>query len=224
MSAAAAAGAVFARELRLAIRQGGGGPAALAFFVIAAGLAPLGLGPEAATLRPAAPGVAWLAALLAVAAGLERLFQDDLEAGELELFVAAPAPLEFIVAAKAGAFHLATIAPIALAAYPIGLSYRMSEAAAAVLALGVFIGGLGLAFLGAAAAALTAGVRRGGVLIAVIAAPLAAPALVFGAASARLADTGADPTQPLLFLSAYALFAVAAAPPAAAAGLRLHLS
>ncbi|MEO1309447.1 MAG: heme exporter protein CcmB, partial [Pseudomonadota bacterium] len=70
----------------------------------------------------------------------------------------------------------------------------------------------------------TAGVRRGGVLIAVIAAPLATPALVFGAASARLADQGADPAQPLLFLSAYALFAIAAGPIAAAAGLRLHMS
>ncbi|MEO1312177.1 MAG: heme exporter protein CcmB, partial [Pseudomonadota bacterium] len=182
--------AVFMRELRLSLRQGGGGPAALAFFLAAAGLAPLGLGPEASVLRPAAPGVVWLAALLAVAAGLERLFQDDLEAGEMDLLAAADAPLELIAAAKAAAFHIATIGPIALAAAPVGLAYRMTDGAALVLAVGVAIGGLGLAFIGAAAAALTAGVRRGGVLIAVIAAPLAAPALVFGAASARLADQG----------------------------------
>lgn len=224
MSAARALSAVFGRELRLATRQGGGGPAALAYFLVAAGLAPLGLGPDAETLRPAAPGVAWLAALLAVASGLERMFQDDVETGELDLLLSAPAPLEAIVAAKAAAFHVSTVAPIALAAYPIGLAYQMDGGAALVLSAGLLIGGAGLALVGAAAAALAAGVRRGGGLISILGAPLSAPAVVFGAGAARLADTGGDPAQPLLLLAAFSLAALATAPIAAAAALRLHLA
>ena len=60
------------RDLALAFRTGGGGALGVAFFVIAAVLVPFGVGPKPALLGAIAPGMLWIAALLACMLTLDR--------------------------------------------------------------------------------------------------------------------------------------------------------
>ena len=68
-------GAVIAREMRLAVRRPADALGSLAFFIMVGSLFPLALGPDSALLRQIAPGVVWVAALLAVLLGQHRLFE-----------------------------------------------------------------------------------------------------------------------------------------------------
>ncbi|MGR3782390.1 MAG: heme exporter protein CcmB, partial [Albimonas sp.] len=61
------------RDLALAFRIGGGGLLSLGFFLLAALLIPLGVGPEGQALARIAAGVVWVCALLACLLSLDRL-------------------------------------------------------------------------------------------------------------------------------------------------------
>ena len=117
---------LFLRDIRLATRAGGGFGLGLAFFLIVTALVPLGVGPDAATLRPIAPGILWLGALLACLLSLDRLFQLDHEDGSLDLLATAPIPLESVVAGKAAAHWVTTGLPLTLAAPVLGLLLNLA--------------------------------------------------------------------------------------------------
>jgi heme exporter protein B len=212
--------ALLARELRLSLRHGSDTLAAVLFFLIAAALFPLAIGPAPETLGRIAPGIVWVCALLAALLPLDRLFGADLEDGSLDLLLLSGLPASAVAAAKAMAHWLVTGVPLLLAAGPLAVMLRMPEEAIPVLLAGLLPGTVVLSLLGTAGAALVLGARRGGVLLPLLVLPLTAPVLIFGVAAADAASGGLSPRPHLLLLAALCAGALPLCPLAAGAGLR----
>ncbi len=160
------------RDLLLAMRRRSDLFTTLFFFVIVVSLFPLGIGPELKTLRLIAPGVFWVAALLASMLALERLFAIDYEDGALEQMLLAPQPLFILVLAKVMAHWLVTGLPLVLMAPLLGLQYDMASDALLVMVISLLLGTPALSLIGAIGAALTLGLRGGGVLVSLLVLPL----------------------------------------------------
>ncbi len=214
---------VLRRDLRIALRRKGDAANVLVFFVIVASLFPLGAGPEPGQLRAIAPGVIWVAALLAAMLSLPRMFAADLADGTLEQMLVAPRALPAIVLGKIGAHWLATGLPLALVAPLIGLQYGLPADALGVLLVSLFVGTPVLSLIGAAGAALTLGARGAAVLLALLVLPLFVPALVFGAGAVGALEGGLDPAAHLSLLGAFLAVSLVAGPWAACAALRVAL-
>lgn len=215
---------VFLRDVRLALRSGGGAGQALGFFVIVVALMAFGVGADATVLSALAPGALWVFALLAALLSTDRLFQADAEDGALDLLRLGPAPLEAVALAKAAAHWVTTGLPLSLLAPLLGVMLRLPPETAPWLALSLLIGTPALSLIGAVGAALAVGVRRGGLLIALLVLPPFIPTLIFGALAASSVAQGVDPLSPMLMLGGVSLAALAAAPFAAAAALRANLN
>jgi heme exporter protein B len=213
--------AIVARDLRLALRQRGDIATALLFFVIVAGLFPLGIGAEPNLLRAVAPGVIWVAALLSSLLSLRRLFDGDHADGTLEQILLGAAPLPVVVAAKTAAHWLVSGLPLVLIAPLIALQYDIAAPLQAVLALSLLLGTPILSIIGSIGAALTLGLRGGGVLLALLVLPLYVPVLIMGAGAVEMADAGLDPAGQLMLLAALLALAAVFAPWASAAALRI---
>ncbi|KAA5803862.1 cytochrome C biogenesis protein [Alkalicaulis satelles] len=215
---------LFIREARLAFAGGGGPAGPAAFYLAALALAPLAIGPDAAILAAAGPGVIVFGALLASLQGAERMFADDASDGTLELYALSGLPLSACALIKALAYTLAAFWPAPVIAGMGALAYGLSLEAALALAAGIALAAPGLVFIAAFAGALAAGLRRAGLIIALIAAPLQAPLLVFAAGAARAAMDGTGLTGANLMLAlAFSLAAMVLAPLGAGAALRARL-
>lgn len=211
------------RDFRLALRQGGDAATAVLFFVLVAVLFPFAVGPEPNTLARIAPGVIWVAALLAALLSLDRLFQADWEDGSLDLVSLSPLPLEAAVLAKALAHWLVTGLPLVAAAPLLALLYAMPAEGFGVLVLSLLLGTPTLSLLGAIGAALTLGARKSGVLTALLVLPLEVPALIFGVAAVDAVLTGLEARPHLLLLAGLLAGSLPLAPLAAAAAIRSAL-
>lgn len=214
---------VFRRDLALAWRQRSDVLSTLVFFVMVTSLFPLGLGPEPATLRAIAPGVLWVAALLASMLSLARLFAGDHADGTLEQLLLAPQPLTMLVAAKIAAHWVASGLPLTVMAPLLGLQFDMNGADIAVLTAGLALGTPVLSLIGAVGAALTVGLRGAGVLVPLLVLPLCIPVLIFGAGAVDAAASGAGTGAHFSLLAAMLMASLALAPLAAAAALRISL-
>ncbi len=212
--------ALLRRELRLALRHGSDTLAALLFFVLAASLFPLAIGPAPETLGRIAPGIIFVCALLAAILPLDRLFGADLEDGSLDqlLLFGLPAPLLALI--KAAGHWLVTGLPLLLAAAPVAMMLRIAPAALPVLLAALLPATLLLSLLGTVGASVVLGARRGGVLLPLLVLPLATPVLIFGVAAAEAASGGLSPRPHLLFLAAMLAAALPLCPLAAGAALR----
>ncbi len=215
--------ALLLRDLRLAIRSGGGFGLGLAFFLILAVLVPLGVGAEGGTLGRIAPGILWVGALLACLLSLDRIFALDHEDGSLDLLVTSPIPLEGVVAVKAAAHWLVTGLPLTLAAPGLGVLLNLAPAGYGWLVVSLLLGTPALSMIGTFGAALTVGLRRGGLLLSLLVLPLYMPTLIFGAEMVRRGADGTALGTPLALLAAISLGATALLPFAAAAALRVNL-
>ncbi|WP_309664814.1 heme exporter protein CcmB [Tabrizicola sp.] len=215
--------ALLIRDLRLAMRAGGGFGLGLAFFLLVAVLVPLGVGPEAATLGRIAPGILWVGALLACLLSLDRIFALDYEDGSLELLAAAPIPLEGVVAVKALAHWLVTGLPLTLVAPGLALLLNLPAQGYGWLVLSLALGTPALSVIGAFGAALVVGVKRGGLLLSLLVLPLYVPTLIFGAEVVKRGAAGLEVGAPLALLAAITMGAVALLPFAAAAAVRVNL-
>jgi heme exporter protein B len=215
--------ALLARDLRLAFRRPADSFMGLVFFVIALSLFPLGVGASPDVLARIGAGVIWVVALLAVLLTLDRLWQADFEDGSLELILLAPAPLELLVVAKCLAHWLTSGLLLAAAAPLLALLMSLPPGAAWALPLALLLGTPTLTLVGSIGAALLLGSRRGGVLVALLVLPLYIPVLIFGVAAVDGVVLGLGGTAPLLLLGAMLLAALALAPFATAAALRLAL-
>ncbi|MBM3510108.1 MAG: heme exporter protein CcmB [Alphaproteobacteria bacterium] len=214
---------LFARDVGLAFRHGGGAGLAIAFFVLAVTLFPLGIGPGPEILARVGAGVVWVAALLATLLSLDRLFQADYEDGSLDLLALTPLPLELTVLAKCAAHWATTGVPLLVAAPILALLLNLDVAGLGALLLAMLLGTPILSIVGAIGAALTVGVRRGGALLSILVLPLYVPVLIFGVAAIDGAISGLGAKPHLLVLGAFLLGALALGPWAAAASLRLNL-
>lgn len=215
--------ALIRRDLVIAFRTGGGGALGVAFFVIAAALVPFGVGPVPELLARIAPGMLWIAALLACLLTLDRLFQADVEDGAMEQISLGILPLELVVLAKCIAHWLTTGAPLLLAAPVMALTLRLPDEAYVPMVASLALGTPALSMIGAIGAGLTAGMRRGGVLTAVLVLPLYVPVLILGALAVNAAATQVPPGSYLMLLGGLTLACIPLCPVAAAASLRLAL-
>jgi heme exporter protein B len=219
----AAARLALMRDLRLAFRKRGQLVQPLVFFALVTLLFPLAISPELARLREIAPGVLWVAALLASLLALEFLFRDDAHDGTLEQYAIAGQSLIALMFAKTLAHWLLTGVPLALMAPLAGLSLGAPAGALAGIVVSVAVGTVVLSLIGSIGAALTLGVKRSGALLALLTLPLSLPVLIFGARATQLAITGAPLLAPLELLAALAVLGVTLAPIAAAAAVRISL-
>jgi heme exporter protein B len=213
--------ALFLREVRVASRVGGGAAMGVVFFLILVTLVPFAIGPDLNLLSRIGPAILWIAALLAMLLGLDRLFLSDHEDGSLDLLTMADLPLEIVVVVKCLAHWTVTGLPLVIVAPLFGLMLALDADALAGVTASLLAGTPALTFIGAIGAALTVSLRRGGLLMAIIVLPFTVPVLIFGVSAAAAASGGTVPfLTPFLMLCALGLASVALAPFAAAAALR----
>lgn len=211
------------RDLLLALRRRADVLTVFFFFVVAASLFPLGVGPETALLRAMGPGVIWVSALLAALLSLNRLFAADYADGTLEQMALSPRPLALLALGKALAHWIATGLPLTLIAPLIGVQYGLPGESLLVLMVALLLGTPVLSLIGGIGAALTLGLRGGGALLALLVLPLYVPVLVFGAGAVEAVSGGLSPAAHFSILGALLLMALALAPLATAAALRIAL-
>jgi len=219
----AAARLVLSRDLKLAFRRRGQLVQPLAFFAMVTTLFPLGISPDLSRLREVAPGVLWVAALLASLLALEFLFRDDAQDGTLEQYALSGQSLTWLLLAKTVSHWLLTGLPLAMMAPLAGLSLGAPAASVPGIVVAVGVGSVALSLIGSIGAALTLGVKRSGVLQSLLTLPLAMPVLIYGAAATERAIRGESYGAPLELLAAMAVLGLTLAPLAAAAAVRIHL-
>ena len=215
--------ALLIRDLRLAVRAGGGFGLGLAFFLMVTVLVPLGVGPEPDILRRIAPGILFVGALLACLLSLDRIFALDFEDGSLDLLATAPIPMEGVVAVKSLAHWLVTGLPLTVISPGLGVLMNLAPEGHVWLLVALGLGTPALSVIGAFGAALTVGLKRGGLLLSLLVLPMYVPTLIFGAEVVKRGAAGAAPGSPLLLLAGITLAAVATLPFAAAAAIRANL-
>ena len=213
--------AILMRDLTLAMRRRSEIFTTLFFFVIVVSLFPLGIGPEMDTLRMIAPGVFWVAALLASMLALERLFSIDFDDGALEQMLLAPQPMFVLVLGKVLAHWLITGLPLVIMAPLLGLQYDLSNTALSVLLITLLLGTPALSLIGAIGAALTLGLRGGGILVSLLVLPLCIPVLIFGAGAVEASVSGLGEAGHLYMMGAILVLSVLFAPLATSAALRI---
>ncbi|MHB8534694.1 MAG: heme exporter protein CcmB [Sulfuricaulis sp.] len=214
---------LFRRDLTVALRCGTDVLTPLVFFIIVVSLFPLGLGPEPSVLRTIAPGVIWVAALLATMLSLNRLFANDYADGTLEQMALAPCPLTVLVLVKIASHWALTGLPLVLISPLLALQMNLPESAIGTLVISLLLGTPVLSLLGAVGAALTLGLRGGGVLVSLLVLPLYTPVLIFGAGAVVGAAADIDIQAHYSLLGAFLVLALTFAPWAAAAALRVSL-
>lgn len=215
--------AVIGRDLKLAMRRQADIVSAIFFFIIVVSLFPLGVGPEPDLLRTLAPGVLWVAALLATMLSLPRLFADDHRDGTLEQLALAPHPLGIVVTGKVIAHWLVSGLPLALIAPVLGIQFDLSGEALLILTGSILLGTPALSGIGAIGAALTLGLRGGGVLLSLLVLPLYIPVLIFGAGAVDATVSGLGGEGHLSLLAALTFASLGFAPWASAAALKIAL-
>jgi heme exporter protein B len=209
------------RDLRLAFRQGSSVGVAVAFYLVAASVIPLGLGPDLKLLSRIAPGILWVALLLSAILSVDALYQQDKDDGTLEALALGPLPLEAVALVKSFGHWLTTCIPLILATPLAGLLLNLDVAALPKLVLSLFVGTIGVSSVAGIGAALVLGLRRGALLLPLLILPLFTPFLIFGVS---MLSGIPGIFQPSFFLLlALSLLATALSPFAAAAALRLSL-
>ncbi len=212
------------RDLSLAMREGGALGTALGFYLLVVAMLPLGLGPDLNLLSRIAPGILWIAMLLAALLSLGRVFETDHDDGSLEVMALGGLPLELVAAAKAFAHWITTGIPLALLAPLLGILLNLEFKAYGVLVATMLAGTPAISFLGAIGAALTLKARRGGLLLALLVLLLYIPTLIYGITAISAALMSPDAFWPsFMILCAISLGSMVLGPLAAAAALRIQM-
>lgn len=214
---------IIQRDLLLAMRRRSDVLTTLFFFVIVVSLFPLSVGPEMNMLRTMAPGVVWVAALLASMLSLGRMFSSDYQDGTLEQMLLSPCSLSMLVLGKAFAHWLVSGVPLVLMAPVLGIQYDLSVDALLVLTASLLLGTPVLSLIGAIGAALTLGLRGGGVLVSLLVLPLYIPVLIFGSGAVEASAAGLGYEAHFSLLGAFFLVSLVFAPWAIASSLRISI-
>lgn len=218
-----AARLVVERDLRVAFRNAPQVAQPIAFFAVVTTLFPLALTPELAQLRQVAPGVLWVAALLASLLAIEYLYRDDAIDGTLEQFALSGQSLTWLLFAKTLSHWTLSGVPLALASPFAAMALGAPAASWPGVMASVALGTIALSLLGAISAGLTLGVKRGGALLSLLTLPLAVPLLIFGASATERAIAGQSIAAPMYLLGAFAALGITLAPLAASAAVRISL-
>lgn len=224
MSIASAFFALLRRDLVIAFRRRSEMVNPLLFFVLVTSLFPLGVGSQPKLLALMAPGVVWVAALLAALLSLDTIFRSDFEDGTLEQLLLSAQPVSVLVIAKVLAHWLITGLPLLLIAPLLGTFLGLPSQALGTLVWSLLFGTPALSLIGAIGVALTVGLRKGGVILSLLVLPLYVPILIFGAGAVGNAAMGIDATAQMYIMAAFLIFSLTLSPIATAAALRVSLS
>ncbi|RKR64167.1 heme exporter protein B [Yokenella regensburgei] len=216
-------GQIFRRDLRLAFRHLAEVVNPLWFFLIIVTLFPLAIGPEPQLLRQIAPGIVWVAALLASLLAMDRLFRDDWQDGSLQQMMLMPVPLSMVVLAKVAAHWMVSGLPLLIISPLIAMLFGLSVDEWQVLALTLLLGTPTLSFIGAIGVGLTVGLRRGGVLLSLLVLPLTIPLLIFATGAVNAAQMQLPIDGYLAVLGAFLAASATLSPFATAAALRISV-
>ena len=211
------------RDLQIALRSRAELGVQLLFYVLVVSLFPLASAPDLVLLATMAPGILWVAALLAALLSLPRLFASDFNDGSLEQLAMSPFPLPALVTGKMLAHWLTTGLPMVVLAPLLALQYGLEASLVSIVTLSLLLGTPILSLVGGIGAALTLGARGGGSLLALLVLPLFVPVLIFGAGAADMARAGFSASANFSLLGAGLLVALVGAPLAAAAAVRIAL-
>lgn len=215
---------LFYRDILLATRQAMSIVNPLVFYAIVVSLFPLAVSSDPVLLHQLAPGMVWIAALLANLLALERFLISDFADGSLEQFILLPQPLVVPMMAKLWAHIVLVNTPLLLFTPLLGLQLHLTGAEIALLMVSLMLGLPVISCLGGIAVALTVNVRAGGVLLALLVLPLAVPVLIFGVGSVVAVQAGVSAVGLLLILSALLVLALTLTPFAMAAAVRIGLA
>jgi len=211
------------RDLILAWRRRADVLATFFFFIIVVSLFPLGIGPERETLRTIAPGVVWVAALLASMLSLGRIFGNDYQDGTLEQLLLTTQPAYLVVLAKVLAHWIVAELPLVVIAPVLGLQFGLSQNGLVIVVVSLLLGTPVLSVIGSVGAALTLGLRAANVLVALLVLPLYIPVLIFGSGAVQASVTGSSSQAWLLLLAATLIVSLVFAPWATSAALRISV-
>ncbi len=214
---------LFRRQLLLAFRRPFETLIPLLFFALVLALFPLGLGPAPERLADFAPGVLWVIALLASLLTSDAVFRSDYDDGSMEQLLLAPQSLVFSVLAYVAAHWVVTGLLLALVAPLFGLMLNLPSTALPALVVSLLLGTAVLSLVGGIGAALTVGLQRGGMLLSLLILPLYIPVLIFGAGAVQAAVDGVPSSPYIAILAALLCLAIALAPLAMAAALRISI-
>jgi heme exporter protein B len=212
---------IMRRDLSLALRRKNDSLSALFFFVVVASLFPLGIGPEPTLLAKIAPGMVWIAALLAAMLSLGRLFADDFHDGTLDQLVLAAIPLPLAVLSKTIAHWISSGLILTVASPILAIQFSLDSQSMVILVLTLLIGTPLLSLIGSIGAALTLATRGGGMLLSLLVLPLVIPVLIFGAGAVDAHQAGLPIDGHFYLLGAMLAIALFFAPIATAASIRI---
>lgn len=215
--------AVLRRDLLLAVRRRNDIFIPLLFFILIVTLVPLGIGTDKMLLQSVAPGMIWIAAVLAAMLSLDGLFRSDMDDGSLEQLWLTACPFTLLILAKVIAHWLVTGLPLLLIAPLLALLLGIERDGMAVLLLTMLLGTPVLSLVGAIVVGVTTGLRRGGLLLSLLVLPLYVPILIFATNAVSAATQGLPVNGQLAMLAAILMLSITLAPPAAAAALRMSL-
>ena len=215
---------IIRRDVIVAVRNRADAANTVVFYVIVFTLFPLAIGQDPKQLQALAPGVIWIAALLATLLGLEGLFRSDFDDGSLEQLLLTTGPVPLLILGKILAHWCVTGLPLILVTPLLAPMMQLSSLSTAVLLLTLLIGTPILSLVGSIGTALTVGTRRGGILLTLIVLPLYIPVLVFGTTAVQNAGLGLPIAGQIYLLSAMAMLALCLTPIAAAAAIKISLN
>ena len=212
------------RDLKIAYRNSSDLLNPLACFVIVGTLFALGISPSPQLISGLAPGVLWVAALLATLLSVDGLFKSDYEDGSLEQILISPQPLFMVVLGKVVGHWLVTGFPLTLLTPVLAVMLFLPVDGIIALELTLLIGTPILSLIGAIGAGLTVGLKRGGLLISVLILPLYVPVLILGTLAVQAGVDGQSFSWHLLWMGSLLVMGLGLAPLATAAGLRISAS
>jgi len=223
-SAGTAFSALLRRDFLLAYRRRAELLQPLVFLLVVTTLFPLGVGPSPQLLANIAPGVIWIAALLATVLSLDSLFRSDFEDGTLEQMMLSGQSISLIALSRIVAHWLVAGLPIVLLSPLLALWMNLPAEGMSILIESLVIGTPVLSLIGAIGGALTVSLKRGGQLLSLLVFPLYVPLLILATSAVSSAVAGLPYNGQLGLMVAGLIAALTLAPFATAAALKLSLS
>lgn len=212
---------IFQREVLIAYKQVSEIIQPLVFFIIVVSLFPLAIGPGPEILQRVSGGVIWVAAILSLLLGIERLFRDDFNDGCMEQYMMCGTPLSVIVVAKVFAHWMLNIVPLLILSPLLALFLNMTFDMYWVLILTLIVGTPTISLIGAIGVALTVSLQRSGVLLPLLLLPFFIPLLIFATSAIESASLQLPYGFQLGIMLAIFLMVLALAPFAISYSLRV---
>ena len=191
---------ILKRDLLIAFRKSSTYITPLVFFLIVVTFFPLALGPQESLLSSLAPGVIWIAALLASLLAVETIFSDDFRDGTLDEFFISLEPSFILVFAKVLIHWLITGLPILFASLIAAIVLYLPFDSFIPMLLSLILGTSFMSLLGALGAALSLG--RSAILSAIIVLPFSIPTLLMGTSVISSSLTNQDFSGFLMIMGA----------------------